>query len=622
MFKYFNKKSTIIIIFATMFLILESFVAIIETDFVRALMNWAVYPDPNNVFEPSTSTLGTLIKVPIDSVIKDSNIIALYNLGPVNLSLLTFGILILGVMFGGFGVWMASKSIAIYITEMRRRVYEKIQQFSFEDIDKFSPSSLVTRLTTDTELTYTSVSFAAKFMFAGVFSIIFGIIKSAIQYSEYVFVYAIVMPLLIAFIGLIILLSTPYMKKGQQYMDSINKQVRESILGIRVVKAYNLEDKQKSKFANPNENLTQAWYKGYSLIGILFPVIQCVITGMIIFIYFITWNKYDSMSNADKLIGFSGILTQVLFGFIIIIVSFAQISRSIPCIKRINEVTKFTPSLTFNNNSTKKITKGVIEFKNVSHSFLKDDNHLVIKNINLKINDKEKIGIIGGTGSGKSTLINLIGRLFDCTKGQVLIDGIDVKEFSFNEINSNVAIAMQTALLFSGTIKSNIGLGLDENLTEEKLQAEATEAAKVAEAWEFISKKPDKLESIVEQRGKNFSGGQKQRISIARTIAKKSKIIIFDDSTSALDTITERKIQSNIKKYSDATTIIVAQRISSVEELDKIIVMNNGEIVGYDSHWNLLANNDTYRSIAASQLGTEELNEMLKERGLRQIEKK
>lgn len=622
MFKYFNKKSTIIIIFATMFLILESFVAIIETDFVRALMNWAIYPDPNNVLVPSTSTSGTLIKVPIDSVIKDSNIIALYNLGPVNLSLLTFGILILGVMFGGFGVWMASKSIAIYITEMRRRVYEKIQQFSFEDIDKFSPSSLVTRLTTDTELTYTSVSFAAKFMFAGVFSIIFGIIKSTIQYSNYVIVYAIVMPLLIAFIGLIILLSTPYMKKGQQYMDSINKQVRESILGIRVVKAYNLENKQKSKFANPNENLTQAWYKGYSLIGILFPVIQCVITGMIIFIYFITWNKYDSMSNADKLIGFSGILTQVLFGFIIIIVSFAQISRSIPCIKRINEVTKFTPSLTFNNNSTKKITKGVIEFKNVSHSFLKDDNHLVIKNINLKINDKEKIGIIGGTGSGKSTLINLIGRLFDCTKGQVLIDGIDVKEFSFNEINSNVAIAMQTALLFSGTIKSNIGLGLDENLTEEKLQAEATEAAKVAEAWEFISKKPDKLESIVEQRGKNFSGGQKQRISIARTIAKKSKIIIFDDSTSALDTITERKIQSNIKKYSDATTIIVAQRISSVEELDKIIVMNNGEIVGYDSHWNLLANNDTYRSIAASQLGTEELNEMLKERGLRQIEKK
>lgn len=622
MFKYFNKKSSIIIIFATIFLILESFVAIIETDFVRALMNWAVYPDPNNILVPSTSTPGTLIKVPINSIINDSNIIALYNLGPVNLSLLTFGILILGVVFGGFGVWMVSKSIAIYITEMRRRVYEKIQQFSFEDIDKFSPSSLVTRLTTDTELTYTSVSFAAKFMFAGVFSIIFGIIKSAIQYSEYVFVYAIVMPLLIAFIGLIILLSTPYMKKGQQYMDSINKQVRESILGIRVVKAYNLEDKQKSKFANPNENLTQAWYKGYSLIGILFPVIQCVITGMIIFIYFITWNKYDSMSNADKLIGFSGILTQVLFGFIIIIVSFAQISRSIPCIKRINEVTKFTPSLTFNNNSTKKITKGVIEFKNVSHSFLKDDNHLVIKNINLKINDKEKIGIIGGTGSGKSTLINLIGRLFDCTKGQVLIDGIDVKEFSFNEINSNVAIAMQTALLFSGTIKSNIGLGLDENLTEEKLQAEATEAAKVAEAWEFISKKPDKLESIVEQRGKNFSGGQKQRISIARTIAKKSKIIIFDDSTSALDTITERKIQSNIKKYSDATTIIVAQRISSVEELDKIIVMNNGEIVGYDSHWNLLANNDTYRSIAASQLGTEELNEMLKERGLRQIEKK
>ena len=621
MFKYFSKKSAIIIIFATLFLILESFVAIIETDFIRALMYRAVYPDPNNVQVPNIQAPGTLVQVPIDSVINDSNITSLYNLGPLNLSLLTFVILLFGVLFGGLGVWMTSKAVAMYITEMRRRVYEKIQKFSFEDIDKFSASSLLTRLTTDTELIYTSVSFAAKFMIAGVFSIIFGIIKSAIQYSDWVIIYAIVIPLLIVFIGLIIAFSTPYMRKGQQYIDGINKQVRESILGIRVVKAYNLESKQKSKFEIPNEKLTQSWFKGYSLIGMLFPVLQCVVTGMMIFIYFITWNKYDNMSAAGQLIGFSGILMQVLFGFIIIIVSIAQISRSIPCVKRINEVTKFTPSLTFDNSSTKKITKGVIEFKNVSHSFLKDDTHLIIKNINLKINDKEKIGIIGGTGSGKSTLVNLIGRLFDCSKGQVLIDGIDVKEFSFNEINSNVAIAMQSALLFSGTIKSNIALGLDENLSAEELEKEAIKAAKVAEAWEFISKKPDKLNSIVEQRGKNFSGGQKQRISIARTIAKKSKIIIFDDSTSALDTITEKKVQSNIKKYNDATTIVVAQRISSVEELDRIIVMNNGEIVGYDTHWNLLANNETYRSIAASQLGTEELNVMLKERGLRQIEK-
>ncbi len=619
MFRYFSKKSSIIIIIATILLVLESFVAIIETDFIRALMYCAVYPDPNNVLIPDVS--GSLVNVPISQIVNDSNILALYNLGPVNLSVLTFGVLIIGVIFGALGTWLASKSVAMYTTEMRRRVYEKIQQFSFEDIDKFSASSLVTRLTTDTELTYTSISFASKFMVAGVFSIVFGIIKSAIQYSDWVIIYAIVIPLLIVFIGLIIFFSNPHMRRGQQYIDGINKQVRESILGIRVVKAYNLENNQKTKFEQPNEQLTKSWFKGYSLIGLLFPVLQCVVTGMMVLIYFITWNRYDDMSSAGQLIGFAGILMQVLFGFIIILVSIAQVSRSIPCIKRINEVAKFKPSLTFDNTSTKKITKGTIEFKNVSHSFLKDDAHEIVKNINLTIKDKEKIGIIGGTGSGKSTLVNLIGRLFDCSKGQVLIDGIDVKEFSFNEINSNVAIATQTALLFSGTIKSNIALGLDENLSEEKLEEEAKKAAKVAEAWEFISKKPDKLDSVVEQRGKNFSGGQKQRISIARTVAKKSKIIIFDDSTSALDTITEKKVQANIKRYNDATTIIVAQRISSVEELDRIIVMDNGSVVGYDTHWNLLANNDTYRSIAASQLGTEELNVLLKERGLRQIEK-
>ena len=181
---------------------------------------------------------------------------------------------------------------------------------------------------------------------------------------------------------------------------------------------------------------------------------------------------------------------------------------------------------------------------------------------------------------------------------------------------------MQTAILFSGTIRTNIAFGLPDNLKEDQLEEEIIKAAKASEAWEFISKKDQQLDSIVEQRGKNFSGGQKQRISIARTIAKKSKVVIFDDSTSALDTITERKVQQNIRNYNDATTIIVAQRISSVEELDKIIVMKNGEVVGFDSHLNLLANNDVYRSIAASQLGTEELNEFLKEHGLKQIEKK
>ncbi len=504
---------------------------------------------------------------------------------------------------------------------MRYRTYKNIQQFSFEDIDKFSSASLVTRLTTDIELTNISVSFASKFIASGLFSIIFGIVKSCLDYSNWAFLYGIVIPVIFVVMGVIVFFALPNMKKGQTDTDGVNKQIRETILGIRVVKAYNLEEKQRSKFEGPNNSLTNSWAKGYALIGSLMPLIQFIVTTMIVIIYFLAFNNYDDIQGASEIIGFVGIMMQVLFGFIIIMVTMTQISRAIPCIKRVNEVTSFKPSLKFNNDSPAIISEGAIEFKNVFHSFSHDDAHAILKDINLKIKPRERIGIIGGTGSGKSTLVNLLGRLFDATKGEILIDGVNVKEYSFNEINSKVAIAMQTATLFSGTIRSNIAFGLPENLSEEELDKEIIDAAKAAEAWEFISKKEDKLDSIVEQRGKNFSGGQKQRISIARTIAKKSKIVIFDDSTSALDTVTERKVQANIRTYNDATTIIVAQRISSVEELDRIIVMNEGKVVGFDSHWNLLANNDVYRSIAASQLGTEELNEMLKERGLKQIEK-
>lgn len=617
MFKYFTKKSTILIIIASLLLVVESFVAICETDFIRSMMMIATYQgkDVNSTITTpeGDKTIAELIGSP--------NIVALYKLGTLNLSLLTFGVLILGVIAGAIGVWLSIKAVSLLSAQIRKKLYRQVQKLSFEDIDKFSTSSLVTRLTTDVEITNVSISFASIFMIGGLFSIVFGIIKTSIDYSKWVFIYGIAIPILLLFIGVLLYFAMPNMRKGQVYIDSINKNVRESILGIRVVKAYNLEKKQKEKFEIPNEQLARSWYKGYTLIGLLMPVLQCVITGVVVVVYYSSWANYNDRTGAGELVGFIGILMQVLFGFIIILVSLAQISRAIPCIKRINEVSTYQPSLTFLESSSATITQGAIEFKDVSHSFLKDEEHKVLKNINIKINPKERIGIIGGTGSGKSTFINLIARLFDPSKGKVLIDGVDVKEFTFNEINSNVSIAMQTATLFSGTIQSNIALGLKDNLSQEELIEESKKAAIAAEAWEFISKKDKQLDSIVEQRGKNFSGGQKQRISIARTIAKKSKIVIFDDSTSALDTVTERKVQKNIREYNDATTIIVAQRISSVEELDRIIVMDKGQIVGYDSHWNLLANNDIYRSIAASQLGTEELNEILKERGLHQIEK-
>lgn len=614
MFKYFNKLSWFFLTISTIFLIAESFVAIAETDFIRAMMYRAVYQgaDLSTQISPDKT---------IEDLIGSNNISALYSLGTLNLSLLIFGVLLIGVTFGALGIWMSAKAVSMYSANMRYIAYKKIQSFSFEDVDKFSSSSLVTRITTDVEIANVSLSFASKFIVGGLFSIVFGIIKSSTDYSDWVIMYAYVIPLIFVLMGVVIYFSMPYMKEGQKNIDGINKQVRESILGIRVVKAYNLEQEQRKKFEEPNNKLAKSWNRAFTLLGLLMPILQTIVTGLMVVIYYMTWSNYDNIEAAGELIGFFGILMQVLFSFVIIMVSVAQISRAIPSINRIKEITSYEPTLKYNDDSNAKITDGAIEFKNVSHSFLKDDAHSVLKDINIKIKPKERIGIIGGTGSGKSTLINLLGRLFDPTKGEVYIDGTNVKDFSFNEINSKVAIAMQTATLFSGTIKSNIALGLPTNLSEEQLTQEIIAASKAAEAWEFISKRQDNLESVVEQRGKNFSGGQKQRISIARTIAKKSKVVIFDDSTSALDTVTERKVQANIRHYNDATTIIVAQRISSVEELDRIIVMEKGQVVGFDTHWNLLANNDVYRSIAASQLGTEELNEILKEKGFKLIEK-
>lgn len=604
MIRYFNKKITILFFLSTLFLLIESFISIVITDFINALLQMAVYK--GEITPPGIS----------------NEILGLYKLGKVWLPIVTVLVSFVGILFGFLGVWLSVKWVMIYSAQMRLKAYKKIQNFSFQDIDKFSTSSLVTRLTTDVELASTSFVFASIFVASGFFSIIYGIVKSVIQYSQWVFIYGYVIPAIFVIIFIIAGFAMPNMKKGQIDIDGINNQTRESILGIRVIKAYNLEQKQKNKFEKPNEALAKSWYKGYSLLGLLPPIIQGIITGMIVILYYVSYTNYENIAGAANLIGFIGIVLNVLFGFMILLVSITQISRSIPSIKRINEVTSYEPTLKYDDSSTKKIEKGIIEFKNISHSYLNDNEHKVLKNINLKINSKERIGIIGTTGSGKSTLVNLLSRLFDPTEGEVLIDGINVKDFSFNEINSKVALAMQTAILFSGTIRTNIAFGLPDNLKEDQLEEEIIKAAKASEAWEFISKKDQQLDSIVEQRGKNFSGGQKQRISIARTIAKKSKIVIFDDSTSALDTITERKVQQNIRNYNDATTIIVAQRISSVEELDKIIVMKNGEVVGFDSHLNLLANNDVYRSIAASQLGTEELNEFLKEHGLKQIEKK
>ena len=609
MFKFIQRKTGILLMISVLFVFIEATIAILASDFIQALTALAQNPD----LKPGDPSLQSLSWI----------VIQLAQLGLLNVSLIFAGLILFSLIIGVVGIIFSSKAVAMYIAHMRYLTYSKIQTFNFEDIDKFSTPSLITRTTTDAELISISFSFAIKFLPNGLFTLVFGLIKSIVDFGMLSVVYAVILPFLILFIMVAVRKAVPYFKQSQKNTDGVNKNVRESILGIRVVKSYNLEDQEKAKFETTNENLAQSARKAFTITGILIPIIQSTINATVIVVLIIVFNnaKIGNPEEFIKLGGFTSILMQVLFGFIITIATFVQVARSIPSLRRVLEVYKFESKQVFKNDSTEVITEGKIEFQDVSFSFVEGLEHAVLKNVNLTINPRERIGIIGGTGSGKSTFINLISRLLDPTAGKVLIDDIDVKEFSFNQLNTNVAIAMQTATLFSGTIKSNIAMGLPLDLSEEQLNQEVEEAAKAAEAWEFILKKENELNATVEQRGKNFSGGQKQRISIARTIAKKSKIVIFDDSTSALDTITERKVQENIRNYNDATTIIVAQRISSVEELDKIIVLDKGQVVGFDHHWNLLKDNDVYRSIAASQLGTEELNEMLIAKGVSPIEK-
>ncbi|MGL6125425.1 MAG: ABC transporter ATP-binding protein [Metamycoplasmataceae bacterium] len=586
------KKKTFLYILATVFFIfLQSFESITESMFIGEIME-AISPSgrqptPNNIFNLDDLSMDHLIGIFVSMVI-------------------------MGFICGIVGIYFTSRATSSYIAYMRLKAYEKIQSLSYQDIDKISTSSLITRITNDTELISVSLLFGLRFFISGIFLFVYGMIVSIISYTSLSWIFGAIIPFVLLAMILAVTLSVPKFSQSQKNTDRINKNMRESILGIRVVKAFNLKESQKKNFNDSNEVLAETTTKAFKVLGVVMPMIQSGINISIILV--LTSASFGTAENYSGVAPFISILMNVLFGLITMIMVLIQVARSIPSMKRIQEVLNWKNSITYNSDSKATINKGEIKFENVSYKF-HEDAALALENLNLTIKAGEQVGIIGRTGAGKSTFINLIGRLFDPTEGKVIIDGNDIKELSFDELNKNVAIAMQTVTLFSGTIRSNIAMGVSSAIEDEEKNALIEEAAKIGEAWEFISKKDKKLDSLVEQRGKNFSGGQKQRISIARTVAKKSKILIFDDSTSALDNVTEHKVQKNIKKTTKSTTIIVAQRISSVENLDRIIVIENGKINGFDTHINLLKNNDIYRDIAISQIGLDKVNQIIKGSG-------
>ena len=506
-------------------------------------------------------------------------------------------------LIGGIGNSIFCAIAAMKMGEkLRQGLFDKIQTLAFLEIDKFKTSSLITRLTNDISQVQNMVLMVLRGAFRSPLVCLGGIIMAIALCPELSLVFLVAVPMIVIALIIILKKSFPLFTALQEKMDRINTVMRESILGVRVIKAFTIEERQAERFGKANFDLMNKGVEAQNMNMILWPIVTLVMNMSVIAVLWVGGNMASHGTIAiGKVMAFVNYLIQIMSSLIMMVMLVLNFSRAKASADRINEVLHTLPSIQDNDSSGGM--KGFdIELKNV---FFKYNEHSenVLTDISLKIKEGEKVGIIGATGSGKSSLVNLIPRLYDATEGQVLIGGIDVKKIKLKELRENIGLIMQDNIIFSGTIEDNLKFG---NCNADRVSIDC--AVRDAQAYEFIMEKENKYQSLVEQRGKNFSGGQKQRISIARSLIKKPKTLIMDDSSSALDMATEAKLQSAIKaRMVNCTVVIIAQRISGVMDADKIIVLDNGKISAVGTHKELLRNSEIYRKIAVFQLGEEVL---------------
>jgi ATP-binding cassette subfamily B protein len=503
---------------------------------------------------------------------------------------------------GGAGCCVLSSFAAMgHGTRLRQSLFDKIQTFSFAEIDKLKTSSLITRLTNDVTQVQNTVLMMLRIMVRAPLLVIGGIIMAWTISPGLTLIFAVAMPVLVFFVVLIVRKSFPLFLKMQQKIDRVNTVMRENLLGVRVVKAFAGHDQEKERFKIANEDLVLWSTKAQKINVLLWPLVTLVLNASIIALLWFGGNLVmtGALSTGD-IMAFMNYLTQILMSLMMVIMLVINFSRAKVSADRINEVLETETSVR-DPEQPVKITGFDVEFRNVCFGYNPSEEDYVLKNISFQASPGETVGIIGGTGSGKSSLIGLIPRLYDAVEGAVLIGGTDVRQLSLESLRENIGVVMQESVLFSGTIEENLRWG------NENADGQAVEKAVLdAQAYEFVSALEDKYGSTVEQRGKNFSGGQKQRLSLARTFLKEPKILILDDSTSAVDMATEAKIQNTLgERRGDAVVFIIAQRISAIREADKIIVLDEGEISDIGAHSELIRRNEIYRSIVVSQLGEE-----------------
>ncbi len=528
----------------------------------------------------------------------------------VGMAALMVGVSVLMLLGGVGGAYFGAKASVNFGADLRQDLYNKVQKYSFANIDKFQTGSLVTRLTNDVTQMQNMVNMLLRMCLRAPGMMIGAIIMAVIMNTRLALILAVIMPFMIIVLFFLIKYAFPKFGIMQTKLDALNTNVQESITNIRVVKSFVREDHQRKTFAKANKDLKDTGISAMNVMIIMMPLMMLFMNlASLAVVWFGGQEVMDTVINATggmdvgDLSAFLTYITQILSSLMMLSMLFVFSSRALASSKRVREVLDEVPDIDDANaaDADRKVTNGDIEFRNVVFRYYKTSEDPVLDHISFKVRGGQTVGIIGSTGCGKTTLVSMIPRLYDADEGEIIVDGVNVRDYSLKNLRDGVGMVLQKNVLFSGTIAQNLEWG-DENATHDEIVS----AAEKAQANGFVSAMKDGYDTVLDQGGTNVSGGQKQRLCIARALLKKPKILILDDSTSAVDTATESRIRTALKTDLAGTTkIIIAQRISSVMDADEIIVMSDGRITGIGKHDELIRSNEEYREIYISQTGKE-----------------
>lgn len=548
---------------------------------------------------------GYMSTITSEIVSPDTDMDVVYEDGGMML-LCAFGSLVVSIIVGGLAAWIATS----FSRRLRDLEYSRVQSFSLEEMNRFSTSSLITRSTNDITQIQMTTAMGLMIMIRAPIMAVWAVMKILDKNWEWTMVTALAVVAIVTIISVIMLYAIPRFKRIQGLTDNVNRVTRENLAGIRVVRAYNAESYQEEKSETANRELTDTNLSANRALAVMFPTMMLVMNGLSLAIYWIgailidaAGMPTDKMALFSDMIVFSSYAMQVVMSFIMLVMIFMILPRAMVASKRIQEVINTEPSIR-DGHGADAPREGSVEFRNVSFRYPGTSGY-VLHDVSFTASKGETVAFIGATGSGKTTIVDLIPRFYDATEGQVLVDGVDVREYRLHDLRDRIGYVPQKAFMFKGTVDSNVRYGDgSEEVTEEQVRR----AVRIAQATEFVEAKEGQYESEVAQGGSNLSGGQKQRLSIARAVCRDPEIYIFDDSFSALDYRTDRVLRETLRnEISDATTLIVAQRIGTIMEADRIVVVDDGEVVGIGRHEELLRNCPVYLDIARSQFSDEEL---------------